>query len=74
MLPDVQVTLPNQEVSDGVILKLSHGISIAWDGPFIRHCTTVTDVGDVRDKNRCFGTHFCESFQIIDPLFALNSN
>jgi hypothetical protein len=27
------------------VIKLSHGLSIAWDGRVLQHCTSVTDTG-----------------------------
>jgi superfamily II DNA helicase RecQ len=39
----------------GVVVRLSHGTVIAWDGRLIRHCTTVTNVGT---DNNVFGCMF----------------
>jgi hypothetical protein len=49
--------LPNVTLngSKGVVIRLHHGLSISWDGTLIRHCTSVTDVGD---DNNVFGCMF----------------
>jgi superfamily II DNA helicase RecQ len=49
--------LPNASYkgSRGVVVRLSHGTVIAWDGRVIRHCTSVTDVGQ---NNNVYGCMF----------------
>jgi hypothetical protein len=51
--------MPNMSYqgSMGVIVRLSHGAVVAWDGRFIRHCTSVTNCGENNDVFGCmFGS------------------
>jgi hypothetical protein len=51
--------LPNVSVngSKGAVIRLRHGTAISWDGRKIRHCTSVTDVGEGNDVFGCmFGS------------------
>ena len=41
--------------SKGVVVRLSHGAAISWDGTKIRHCTSVTKMGE---KNNVYGCFF----------------
>jgi hypothetical protein len=49
--------LPNTSIrgSKGVVIKLRHGVAISWDGRLIRHCSSVTDVGE---DNNVYGCMF----------------
>lgn len=49
--------LPNVMLNGckGVLIKLCHGAVISWDGRLVRHCTSVTDVGD---GNSVYGVMF----------------
>jgi hypothetical protein len=49
--------LPNLSIngSDGVVIKLRHGVAISWDGRIIRHCSSVTTVGE---DNHVYGCMF----------------
>jgi hypothetical protein len=49
--------LPNLSIngSKGVVVKLRHGVSISWDGRIIRHCSSVTEVGE---ENNVYGCMF----------------
>ena len=38
-----------------VMIKLSHGVAISWDGKIIRHCTSVTKLGK---NNHVYGNFF----------------
>ena len=38
--------------SKGVVVQLSHGAAISWDGTKIRHCTSVTKMGE---NNNVYG-------------------
>ena len=38
-----------------IVIKLFHGIAVSWDGRVIRHCTSVTDVGQ---NNHAFSNFF----------------
>jgi hypothetical protein len=52
VMPDVSIN-----GSKGVIIKLFHGCVISWDGRVIRHCTSVTDVGEGNNVYGCmFGS------------------
>jgi hypothetical protein len=48
--------LPNTTLLDNqskaVVIKLSHGLSISWDGRIVHHCTSVTDTGE---ENHVYG-------------------
>ena len=66
VLPNLQVEY-NGVTYFGVIIKLSHGVSISWDGRLIRHCTSVTYPNGTRpnpldyknkspDQNHVYGT------------------
>jgi hypothetical protein len=48
--------LPNttlrDDASKAIVIKLSHGLSISWNGKVLHHCTSVTDVGP---KNHVYG-------------------
>ena len=46
----------------GVSIKLSNGVCILWNGRVIRHCTSITNVGD---KNATFGVFFAPKEKII---------
>jgi hypothetical protein len=51
--------LPNITIngSKGVVIKLRHGVSISWDGRIIRHCSSVTAVGETNNVYGCmFGS------------------
>jgi hypothetical protein len=51
--------LPNLSIdgSSGTVVKLRHGVAISWDGRIIRHCSSVTDVGDGNNVYGCmFGS------------------
>lgn len=49
--------LPNMSIngSKGVVIRLGHGVAISWDGRIIRHCSSVTNLGD---DNHVFGCMF----------------
>ncbi len=40
--------------SKGVVVQLSHGAAISWDGKKIRHCTSVTKMGENNNVYGCF--------------------
>jgi hypothetical protein len=40
--------------SKGVLVQLSHGVAISWDGTKIRHCTSVTKMGENNNVYGCF--------------------
>ncbi len=40
--------------SKGVLVQLSHGVAISWDGTKIRHCTSVTKMGENNNIYGCF--------------------
>jgi hypothetical protein len=40
--------------SKGVVVRLSHGAAISWDGTKIRHCTSVTKMGENNNVYGCF--------------------
>jgi hypothetical protein len=40
--------------SKGVLVQLSHGAAISWDGTKIRHCTSVTKIGENNNVYGCF--------------------
>ena len=48
--------LPNTTLLDdptkAIVIKLSHGLTIAWDGRVIHHCTSITDTGE---ENHVYG-------------------
>lgn len=48
--------LPNttllDDASKAVVIKLSHGLTISWDGRYLHHCTSITDTGE---KNHVYG-------------------
>jgi hypothetical protein len=51
--------LPNVSIkgSKGVVIRLGHGVAISWDGRKIRHCSSVTAVGDGNSVYGCmFGS------------------
>ena len=47
--------LPNMSYggSDGVVVKLRHGVVISWDGRSVFHCTSRTDVGEGNSAYGC---------------------
>jgi hypothetical protein len=45
-MPNVTVERESDEPYEGVAIKISHGTAIAFDGRDIRHCTTITVVGE----------------------------
>lgn len=55
--------LPNTHLlhdeSRAVVVKLSHGLSISWDGRVVHHCTSVTDTGGV--ENHVYGNFTSKS-------------
>ena len=55
--------LPNTTLLDNpsraVVIRLSHGLSIMWDGRVIHHCTSVTNTGIV--KNHVYGNFTSKS-------------
>ena len=50
--------LPNMRIngSEGVVIKLRHGVSISWDGRIVRHCSSVT--AGVGGTNNVYGCMF----------------
>ena len=46
----------------GFVVNLCHGALIQWDGVAIRHCTSVTDVGD---KNSVYGFHVTSNWKSL---------
>jgi hypothetical protein len=49
--------MPNISINEskGVVVRLRHGVAISWDGRKIRHCSSVTDIGD---DNNVYGCMF----------------
>ena len=45
VFPDVIIFKDGTEYH-GLIIVLSHGTQVAWDGRVVRHCTAITDTGD----------------------------
>lgn len=43
--------LPNVMVAGqhGVLIRLSHGVTISWDGPLVRHCTSLCKKSDTNE-------------------------
>jgi hypothetical protein len=54
--------LPNttllNDPSKAVVIKLSHGLTISWDGKVVHHCTSVTSTGV---KNHVYGNFTSKS-------------
>ena len=54
--------LPNNAlVSDphkAVVIKLSHGVTIAWNGEVLHHCTSITNPGET---NHVYGNFTSKS-------------
>jgi hypothetical protein len=54
--------LPNTTLMDdhskAVVIKLSHGLSIAWNGKVLHHCTSITDAGET---NHVYGNFTSKS-------------
>ena len=40
--------------SKGVLVQLSHGAAISWDGKKVRHCSSVTKMGENNNVYGCF--------------------
>ena len=55
LLPSTTLT---DDPSKAVVIKLSHGLTIAWDGKVLHHCTSVTDTGD---DNHVYGNYIGKS-------------
>ncbi len=47
-----QNTSLRNDPSKAIVIKLSHGLTISWDGRVLHHCTSVTSVGF---KNHVYG-------------------
>lgn len=54
----------------GVYVKLCHGALIQWDGVAIRHCTSITDIGD-DGMNSVYGFHVTNNSRSLDGLARL---
>jgi hypothetical protein len=54
ILPNTTFT-NNSGIKKAVMIKLSHGIAISWNGKLIRHCTSVTTIGE---NNHVYGNFF----------------
>jgi transposase len=54
--------LPNTTLMDdpskAVVIKLSHGLSIGWNGKVLHHCTSLTDTGEM---NHVYGNFTSKS-------------
>ena len=45
VLPNVVLDGRPNKTARGTIIKLQHGVSIAWDGRILHHCSTVRELG-----------------------------
>ena len=68
VLPNLLVSHKNTTYQ-GVMVRLSHGAAITWDGTCIRHCTTVTEPGR---HNNVYGLHVTNNMNTLKTLGSKN--
>ena len=72
ILPNI-VVMYNRKLYGGLVITLSHGTSISWDGRLVRHCTSITYPGRLTPStntvptqpNHVFGTFWAAKSMVI---------
>ena len=53
----------------GLLIKMSHGTAISWDGRLIRHCTSVTNLDSFTNV---FGTFWAAKYKTVHRVLLDN--